>query len=98
MNYSVSCGSPIIPGNGSIEAYQNTLEGAEIFFKCDSGFVPAGRMTAVCGADGRWNPDPASLMCISKCVGYILIDRYILDNMDNCGPVFSVSLFLALPS
>ena len=49
MNYSVSCGSPIIPGNGFIEAYQNTLEGAEIFFKCDSGFVPAGRMTAVSG-------------------------------------------------
>ena len=61
------CGSPIAPDNGSIEAHQNTTEGAEIFFRCNPGFVPAGRMTAVCGADGRWNPDPAGLVCISKC-------------------------------
>ena len=64
--FSVSCRQPLIPGNGSIEAYQNSLEGAEIFFKCNPGFVPAGRMRAVCGADGRWNPDPATLVCTGK--------------------------------
>ena len=63
----VSCGQPNITGNGSIETYQNTAEGAEIFFRCNAGFVPAGRMRAVCGADGRWNPDPAGHVCTGKC-------------------------------
>ena len=63
----VSCGRPITPHNGSIGTYQNTTEGAEIFFRCDPGFVPAGRMGAVCGADGRWNPDPATLVCTGRC-------------------------------
>ena len=62
----VSCGQPLSPGNGSIEPYQNTIEGAEIFFRCNPGFVPAGRMRAVCGADGRWNPDPAGLVCTGE--------------------------------
>ena len=64
--FPVSCRQPVIPGNGSIEAYQNSLEGVEIFFKCNPGFVPAGRMRAVCGDDGRWNPDPATLVCTSE--------------------------------
>ena len=63
---SVSCGRPVTPDNGSIEAYQNMLEGTEIVFKCNPGFVPAGRMRAVCGADGRWNPDPATLVCTGE--------------------------------
>ena len=61
----VNCSDPIPPMNGSIHPYQNTTEGAEIFFRCNLMFVPAERMTAVCGADGRWNPDPATLVC--KC-------------------------------
>ena len=67
---TVSCGSPISPGNGSTEPSQNTTEGAEIFFKCNPGFVPAGRMRAVCTADGRWNPDPATLGCTCELTGY----------------------------
>ena len=55
-----------MPGNGSIEPYQNTTEGAEIFFRCNPGFVPVGRMTAVCGADGRWNPNPATFACTGE--------------------------------
>ena len=55
-----------MPGNGSIEPYQNTTEGAEIFFRCNPGFVPVGRMTAVCAADGRWNPNPATLVCTGE--------------------------------
>ena len=65
--FSVGCGSPTAPENASIDPYQNTTEGAEVFFRCNSGFVPTGRMRAVCGADGRWNPDPAGLVCTSKC-------------------------------
>ena len=70
----------VVGDNGTIETYQNTTEGAEIFFRCNPGFVPAGRMRAVCGADGRWNPDPAMLVCTSKCKLYF--DRCTLDNMD----------------
>ena len=76
----VSCGRPITPDNGSIEAHQNTTEGAGILFRCDPGFVPAGRMRAVCGADGRWNPDPASLGCTGE--SRLFFDRCTLDNMD----------------
>ena len=61
----VGCGQPLTPGNGSIQAYQNTTAGAEIFFRCNPGFVPAGRMTAVCTA-GRWTPDPATLVCTGE--------------------------------
>ena len=58
-----NCSDPTVPRNGSVDPYQNTTEGAEIVFMCDSGLVPAGRMRAVCGADGGWNPDPAGLVC-----------------------------------
>ena len=61
-----NCSDPTLPMDGSIDPYHNTTEGAEIFFRCDLGFVPAGRMRAVCGADGRWNPDPATLNCTCK--------------------------------
>ena len=62
----VGCGRPITPDNGSIETYRNITEGAEIFFKCNPGFVPAGRMRAVCASDGRWSPDPATLVCTGE--------------------------------
>ena len=57
---------PTFPTNGSIEPYQNTTEGAEILIGCNPMFVPVGRVTAVCGADGRWTPDPAGLVCTCK--------------------------------
>ena len=37
-----------------------------IFFRCNPGFVPAGKMRAACTSDGRWNPDPAGLVCMGK--------------------------------
>ena len=58
--HPANCGDPSVPRNGSIEAYQNTNEGAEIFFRCGPGFIPAGRTRAVCAADGMWNPDPGT--------------------------------------
>ena len=63
----VNCSDPIaVPRNGSIDPYQNTTEGAEVFFSCNPMFVPTGRMRAVCGADGRWTPDPAGLVCMCE--------------------------------
>ena len=58
--HPANCGDPSVPRNGSIEAYQNTNEGTEIFFRCGPGYIPAGRTRAVCAADGMWNPDPAT--------------------------------------
>jgi len=63
----VNCSDPAAPGNGFIESYQNTTEGAEISFRCNSQFVPNMAMMATCGADGRWNPDPATLVCTFDC-------------------------------
>jgi len=59
---------PTGPWNGSIVSISSTLVGAEIFFMCAPGFVPAGRMRANCTSDGitvdgTWTPDPATLMC-----------------------------------
>ena len=62
----VNCSDPATPGNGFIGPYQNTTEGAEISFSCNSGFVPNTTRMATCGADGRWNPDPATHMCICE--------------------------------
>ena len=59
----VNCSAPDVPGNGSIMAYQNTTEGAEVLFKCNQGFMPAENMTAVCAVNGNWTPDPAALNC-----------------------------------
>ena len=61
-----NCGKPIVPINGFISPYQNTTEGSVIVFGCNSGFVPAGDMTAVCASDGRWSPDPATIVCTCK--------------------------------
>ena len=60
---TANCSEPTAPGNGVVEPYQSTLEGAEIIFMCNPGFVPAGRMRAVCAADGSWTSDPAALVC-----------------------------------
>ena len=65
---TVNCSDPSVPGNGSTEAFVNTTEDAEIFFRCSPGFVPAERMRAMCTADGRWNPDPATLVCTGELI------------------------------
>ena len=67
----VRCGMPRGPGKGSIKNIQSisTVGGAQIFFRCNPGYVPAGRMSATCMspdgilADGTWTPDPADLVC-----------------------------------
>ena len=71
FSISVNYGQPVTPGNGSIDPYQNTTVGAEIFFRCNPGFVPAGRMDAVCGADGRWSPNPATFVCTCEILIFI---------------------------
>ena len=67
----VNCGMPVAPGNGSIVNIRSTLGGTEMFFRCDTGFVPTGSMRTVCTSDGispngTWTPNPATIVCIGK--------------------------------
>ena len=63
--FAVDCGSPGDPRNGSLESYTNTTEGSEVFYSCNPGLVPEGRMRAVCTSNG-WSPNPAGLSCSSS--------------------------------
>ena len=60
--FAVDCGLPFAPRNGSLEDYTNTTEGSEVFYSCDPGLVPEGRMKAVCTRN-EWSPNPADLSC-----------------------------------
>ena len=70
----VNCGTPRAPANGLIENIQSIsmVGGAQIFFRCNPGFAPAGRMNATCVSPdgisvvGTWTPDPADLVCNGK--------------------------------
>ena len=62
----VSCGTPSFSGRVGVEPFNSTTVGSEIAYQCQSGFLPEGRRTSVCAGDGRWNPDPATLMCEGK--------------------------------
>ena len=59
---SVDCGHPVAPQNGSLETYNSTINGSEVFYSCDPGLVPEGRMKALCTESG-WSPNPAGLNC-----------------------------------
>ena len=59
---SVDCGQPGAPQRGSLESYTDTTEGSEVFYSCDPGLVPEGRMRANCTRNG-WSPNPADLSC-----------------------------------
>ena len=60
---------PRAPENGIIENMQSisTVGGSQIFFRCNPGYVPAGRMNATCVSSTiSWTPNPANLMCNGK--------------------------------
>ena len=59
---SVDCGPPVGPWNGSLESYTSTTHGSDVFYSCDPGLVPKGRMRAVCTGNG-WSPNPVDLNC-----------------------------------
>ena len=87
----VNCSDPTVPGNGSIETYQNTTEGAEILFGCNPQYSPPGRMRAVCAQDGRWNPDPGTLVCTGELISLQYMD-YVLNPNHSCSELWG-SLF-----
>ena len=58
----VDCGAPVAPPRGSLESYTDTTEGSEVFYNCEQGLFPEGRMRANCTRDG-WSPNPADVNC-----------------------------------
>ena len=42
--------------------YTNTTDGSVVFYSCDPGLVPVGRMMTVCTGTG-WSPSPDALSC-----------------------------------
>ena len=59
------CGAPSFSSGVAVQPFSSTTVGSEIVYQCLPGFLPEGRMTSVCGEDGRWNPDPQGL-CIGN--------------------------------
>ena len=65
----VNCRVPRAPENGMIENIQSTVGGAQLFFRCNPRYVPAGRMSATCMSPdgisvlGTWTPNPADFVC-----------------------------------
>lgn len=43
----------------------STNEGAEMVYRCASGFQPVEVLTAVCSSNATWLPDPTSHECTS---------------------------------
>ena len=71
--FTVDCGSPGVLQRGSLENYTDTTEGLEVFYRCDPGLVPEGRMRAVCTRNG-WSPNPADLCCTVGMYNHYLHD------------------------
>ena len=63
FNPTADCGALPPPTNGFVQPHTNTTEGSVVVFQCDPGFVPEGVMTAVCGRDGQWTPNPGGVTC-----------------------------------
>ena len=45
---------------------------------CNPMFVPTERMTAVCGADRRWSPDPADHRCTCEYPSLAYYHRHLV--------------------
>ena len=64
--YSVNCGNPRSPTNGSLGNYSRTTKGAEVMFMCDLGFVPTSEVRAICNDTGSWDPAPERHHCTAE--------------------------------
>ena len=71
----LDCSTPFGTSEVTIEPYNNTKFGASVKFFCKNE-NSSNSVTAVCGSDGQWDPDPASLNCNTPITGryfYIII-------------------------
>ena len=62
----VDCSPPLAASGVIIEPFNNTKFGALITFHCEESDYS---MSTVCGSDGEWIPDPASLDCPTAAPG-----------------------------
>ena len=56
--HAADCGAPPPPVNGFLQPHTNTTVGSVVVLQYGLGFVPEGEMTAVCGRDAQWTPNP----------------------------------------
>ena len=56
-----------------MEPFNSTTVGSKIFYQCQSGFLPVGRRTLLCGEDGRWDPEPQDLCTGKRLTSYLLM-------------------------
>ena len=92
ISFSVSCGAPSFASGVDVEPVTNTTVGSEIVYQCQSGFLPEGKMTSVCGGDGRWNPDPATLIC-NGTIYYWAAKHRLTSSKDNISFSYFASSF-----
>ena len=59
-----------------MEPFNSTTVGSELVYQCQSGFLPEGRRTLLCGEDGRWNPEPQDLCTGKRLTSYLLMLHY----------------------
>ncbi len=64
VSAAVDCGAPSVSSDVMVFPFLATSEGAEIMYQCRSGFQPQETITAVCGGNALWSPDPALHNCI----------------------------------
>ena len=73
----------------------------EVVFRCNPGFVLAGRMSATCVSPdgisvvGTWTPDPADLVCNGKNYKYVL--RTYMEHEICCCICYDGLYFLLMP-
>jgi hypothetical protein len=51
------------------------IEGSQITYFCESGFVPGSMLKAICTLGGIWKPDPSRLVCTGDVASCKLIDN-----------------------
>ena len=103
FNSTADCGAPPPPVSGSLQPGANTTEGSVVVFQCDPGFVPDGQMTAVCGSDGQWTPNPGGVSCSPRPTQTFTQTFTPTETSTPTGPgenlVFTIgNLLLVLPS
>ena len=79
-------------------SYTGTTNDSVVFYSCNPGLVPAGRMRAVCTEDG-WSPNSADLSCGLEHVGIscriartFIFNTFVLESLNtiqvSCGSLY----------
>ena len=64
LYHQADCGEPSVAIGVEVISLLSTIEGSEIMYQCGSGFHPQAMViTAVCGNNGLWSPDPTLQNC-----------------------------------